>query len=331
MSNLSNNPTVSVIIPTYNRGWSLREAIDSVLAQDFTDFELIVVDDGSTDDTGEILDSYGQDVIVLRQDNQGVSAARNRGIAESRARLIAFLDSDDRWLPRKLTRQVAFFRSNPTAQICQTEETWVRNGVRVNPKKRHKKLSGMIFEPSLALCLVSPSAAMIRKSLFDAVGVFDEQMPACEDYDLWLRVSSRYPVFLIDEPLIIKRGGHADQLSKAAGLDKYRIQSLRKLIESGQLSASQRNAAIETLRKKCKIFAAGCRKRERADEAQYYEELAGRYQRTEVRGQKTDDRRRRTEDRGQMTEDRGQMTEDRVLNSEVGMRKSEKGQMTEDR
>jgi len=290
MSNLGKIPAVSVIIPTYNRGWILREAIDSVLAQDFTDYEMLVVDDGSTDDTGEILDSYGRDLIVLRQDNQGVSAARNRGIAESRSQLIAFLDSDDRWLPRKLTRQVAFFQSNPAAQICQTEETWVRNGVRVNPKKRHKKLSGMIFEPSLALCLVSPSAVMIRKNLFDAVGVFDEQMPACEDYDLWLRVSRRYPVFLIDEPLIIKRGGHADQLSITAGLDKYRIRSLKKLIESGQLSASQRNAAIETLRKKCKIFAAGCRKRERVDEARYYEELAGRYQKTEVRRQRTDDR-----------------------------------------
>jgi len=283
MSNLSSNPTVSVIIPTYNRGWILGDAIDSVLAQDFTDFELIVVDDGSTDNTGEILDSYGRDIIVLRQDNQGVSAARNRGIAESRAPLVAFLDSDDRWLPQKLTRQVAFFQSIPTAQICQTEETWVRNGVRVNPKKRHQKLSGMIFEPSLALCLVSPSAVMIRRSLFDAVGVFDEDLPACEDYDFWLRISCQYPVFLIDEPLIIKRGGHADQLSKAAGLDKYRIRSLKKLIDSGHLPTFQRNAAIDTLRKKCKIFATGCRKRERADEAKYYEELAGRFQVTEDR------------------------------------------------
>ena len=283
MTTRSKKPKVSVVIPTYNRGWVLREAIDSVLAQDYTDYELIVVDDGSTDNTRKILDSYGRDIIVLQQPNKGVSAARNRGIAESRAQLVALLDSDDIWLPQKLTRQVAFFKSNPEALICQTEETWVRNGVRVNPKKRHHKFSGMIFEPSLALCLVSPSAVMIRKTLFDTVGLFDESLPACEDYDLWLRVSCRYPVFLIDEPLIIKHGGHEDQLSKAAGLDKYRIQSLTKIVKSGQLSESQTRAAVQTLKEKCAIFANGCRKRGREDEAIYYEDLAGRSEGERVR------------------------------------------------
>lgn len=279
----SKNPKVSVIIPTYNRGWILREAIDSVLAQDYTDYELIVVDDGSTDNTREILGSYGRDIIVLRQPNQGVSAARNRGIAESCAQLVALLDSDDLWLPQKLTRQLAFFQSNPDAMICQTEETWVRNGVRVNPKKRHHKLSGLIFEPSLALCLVSPSAVMIRKTLFDTVGLFDESLPACEDYDLWLRISCRYPVFLIDEPLIIKHGGHQDQLSKAAGLDKYRIQSLKQLIDTGQLSKSQQDAAIKTLQQKCRVYAGGCRKRGRNGEASHYEELSEDYRLTQDR------------------------------------------------
>ena len=290
MTTRSKKPKVSVIIPTYNRGWILREAIDSVLAQDYTDYELIVVDDGSTDDTRKILDSYGRDIIVLQQPNKGVSAARNRGIAESRAQLVALLDSDDIWLPQKLTRQVAFFKSNPDALICQTEETWVRNGVRVNPKKRHHKFSGMIFEPSLALCLVSPSAVMIRKTLFDTVGLFDESLPACEDYDLWLRVSCRYPVFLIDEPLIIKHGGHQDQLSKAAGLDKYRIQALTIIVKSGQLSESQTRAAVQTLKEKCAIFANGCRKRGREDEAKYYEDLADVYQEADDRRQMTDDR-----------------------------------------
>jgi GT2 family glycosyltransferase len=153
--------------------------------------------------------------------------------------------------------------------------------VRLNPKKRHQKPAGMIFEPSLALCLVSPSAVMIRKPLFDTVGLFDERLPACEDYDLWLRISCRYPVFLIDDPLIIKRGGHQDQLSRAAGLDKYRIRSLKKLIDSQTLSEIQTGAAVRTLKQKCAIFANGCRKRGRKDEAKYYEELAGRYPMTE--------------------------------------------------
>jgi glycosyltransferase involved in cell wall biosynthesis len=264
---------VSVIIPTYNRGWILREAIDSVLDQEFKDFELIVVDDGSTDDTHDILDAYGQEITVLRQRNKGVSAARNRGIAVAAGQLIAFLDSDDLWLPPKLTRQVDFFSSNPAAVINQTEEIWIRNGVRVNPGKRHRKLSGMIFERSLDLCLVSPSAVMIRKQLFDIVGLFDESLPACEDYDLWLRISCRYPVHLIDTPLIVKRGGHGDQLSKTAGLDKYRIQALTNVIESRSLSKQQYCAAVQTLKEKSSIYAAGCRKRGRGDEARYYEEL----------------------------------------------------------
>jgi glycosyltransferase involved in cell wall biosynthesis len=270
-------PLVSVIIPTYNRGWVLREAIDSVLAQDFKDFELIVVDDGSTDNTPLILDSYHQELMVIRQPNKGVSAARNRGIAAASGRLIAFLDSDDFWLPRKLSEQVDFFNSNPDAVINQTEEIWIRNGVRVNPKTRHHKVSGMIFEPSLALCLVSPSAVMIKRSLFDDIGLFDENLPACEDYDLWLRISWRYPVHLIETPLIIKRGGHADQLSKAPGLDKFRIQALKKVIESGQLGEESYQAAIRTLQEKCAIFASGCRKRGKDAEAQYYETLAERY------------------------------------------------------
>jgi len=271
-------PLVSVIIPTYNRGWIVKEAIDSVLDQDFTDYELIVVDDGSDDNTPEILAGYGGVITILHQSNKGVSSARNCGVAAASGQLIAFLDSDDLWLPGKLSTQVKFFKDHPDAVINQTQERWIRNGVRVNPKQRHHKFSGMIFEHSLALCLVSPSAVMIKKSLFDEVGGFDEQFPACEDYDLWLRVSCRYPVHLIDTPLIIKRGGHADQLSKAAGLDKYRIQSLVKIIESGLLTPRQRQAALSTLKEKCAVYAGGCRKRGREEEARNYYRLAERYE-----------------------------------------------------
>jgi len=271
------HPLVTVIIPTYNRGWVVQEAIDSVLDQDFRDYELIVVDDGSDDNTREILGAYGKAITVLQQSNRGVSAARNRGIAEAAGRLIAFLDSDDLWLPRKLTTQVKFFAENADAVINQTQEIWIRNGVRVNPKKRHHKFSGMIFERSLALCLVSPSAVMIKKCLFDAVGVFDENLPACEDYDLWLRISCRYPVHLIDFPFIIKRGGHDDQLSKATGLDKYRIQSLMKIIDSDLLTPQQYKAAVITLKEKSEVYAGGCRQRGRQEEAEYFSALAEKY------------------------------------------------------
>ena len=266
-------PLVSVVIPTYNRGWILAEAIDSVLSQDFKDYELIVVDDGSTDNTKEILDLYSEDIIVIRQKNRGVSSARNRGIDSASGTYIAFLDSDDLWLQEKISSQVEFFSSNPDALICQTEETWIRNGVRVNPKNRHRKISGMIFEASLSLCLVSPSAVMVKRNLFEKVGVFDETLRACEDYDLWLRVSCRYPVYLIDTPLIIKRGGHPDQLSRIQGLDKYRIQAIKKLLDSHMLSHEQSRDALRTLKDKCRIYASGCRKRRREAEASYYDNL----------------------------------------------------------
>jgi glycosyltransferase involved in cell wall biosynthesis len=267
---------VSVVIPTHNRAWCLAEAVDSVLAQEFRDFELIVVDDGSADDTPLLLEGYGDAIRVLRRGNRGVSAARNDGIAAARGELIAFLDSDDLWLPGKLARQVAFFASHPEALICQTEELWVRNGRRVNPGKRHRKRGGMIFEPSLDLCLVSPSAVMARRGLFERVGLFDESLPACEDYDLWLRVSRRFPVHLIETALIVKRGGHADQLSRGWGLDRYRIASIRKLLQADTLTESQRQAALSVLQRKCAVYAGGCRKRGRAEEAEQYERLAGR-------------------------------------------------------
>jgi glycosyltransferase involved in cell wall biosynthesis len=270
-------PQVSVIIPTYNRAWIIEEAIDSVLAQDYTEFELIVVDDGSTDHTSDVLDSYRNVIKVFPQKNKGVSAARNRGIAEASGKFIAFLDSDDLWLPQKLTVQIGFFNQTPDALICQTEEVWIRNGLRVNPKKRHKKPSGRIFKPSLELCLVSPSAVMIHRDLFDRLGGFDETLPACEDYDLWLRISCRFPIHLIDTPLIIKRGGHDDQLSKGAGLDRFRIKAIKKIIKSGLLSEDQHRAAVKTLKEKCNIYAAGCRKRGRTDEAEYYTSLSNKY------------------------------------------------------
>ncbi len=276
MGNLrEKNPLVSVIIPSFNRGWIVAEAVESVIAQDYHPLEIIVVDDGSTDDTSEKLEPFRERIILLRQRNRGVSAARNTGIKKASGEFIAFLDSDDLFMPGKISCQINFFHDNPDAMICQTEEIWIRNGKRVNPKKKHKKLSGMIFEPSLNLCLVSPSAVMMKKTLFKIKGNFDENLPACEDYDLWLRISSSIPVYLIDTPLIIKRGGHSDQLSGHHSLDKFRIQSLEKLLKQNLLTEKQRRKVIEVLNKKCIIYAQGCLKRGKKEEAEYF--LSNRY------------------------------------------------------
>ena len=253
-------PQVSVIIPVYNRAWCVAEAVQSVLCQDFSDFELIVVDDGSFDETPRVLADFPQ-IRVIRTGNRGVSAARNLGVAHARGRLIAFLDSDDLWLPEKLRIQFDFMENSPGCRICQTEETWIRNGVRVNPKKRHKKPDGGIFFRSLELCLVSPSAVMMEKSLFDEIGGFDEGLTACEDYDLWLRIGRTLPVPLIPKALTIKRGGHVDQLSRQPGLDLFRVRSLNKLLAGGLLTDEQAEAAGRVRDEKSAIFVAGREKR----------------------------------------------------------------------
>jgi glycosyltransferase involved in cell wall biosynthesis len=259
-------PKISVIIPTYNRRELVREAIASVMAQSYSDFELIVVDDGSGDGTAEVVSEFSR-VRYVYQPNHGVSAARNHGVALSNGEWIAFLDSDDIWQPRKLEYQLAFFTTHSEAQICQTEEIWLRNGIRVNPHNKHRKTGGDIFARSLILCLVSPSAVMLSRALFERISGFDENLPACEDYDLWLRITATLPVYLIETPLVLRRGGHADQLSRRFwGMDRFRVQSLCKLLDANILSVEQRRLTEHMLRKKCTILAQGARKRGQNDE-----------------------------------------------------------------
>ena len=263
-------PLVSTVIPTFNRGWSICRAVKSVLCQDYPNIEIIVVDDGSDDDTEEKLAPYTDRIRVLKQKNKGVSAARNAGIKAAFGDLIAFLDSDDLWESDKISKQTAFFTEHPEAFICQTEEIWIRNGIRVNPSQKHKKPSGMIFEPSLHLCLVSPSAVMMKPRLFQEKGLFDEILPACEDYDLWLRVSVDTPVHLIDHPGTIKHGGHNDQLSKKHSLDRYRIYAIEKLLQSNVLSDRQKQEALKVMKQKCLIYGNGCIKRGKTEEGRHY-------------------------------------------------------------
>jgi len=264
------SPQVSVIITTYNRAAMVAEAVESVLAQEMTDFELIVVDDGSTDETAERLSLFGSRFTYYHQENTGVSAARNRGLEYSSAPLVAFLDSDDLWLPSKLRLQHTYMVEHPEVYICQTEEIWWRNGRQVNPKKRHRKPSGDIFRRSLDLCLVSPSAVMMRRELLEKVGYFDEDLPAAEDYDLWLRVSVEHSVPLLPDPLVIKRGGHPDQLSATSGIDCCRIKALEKLLQSNRLSSEQYKWTCQTLERKCEIYGQGCLKRGRVEEGERY-------------------------------------------------------------
>ncbi|MGH7815547.1 MAG: glycosyltransferase family 2 protein [Candidatus Binataceae bacterium] len=272
-------PAVCVIIPAYNRRATVREAIDSVLANRGVDFELIVVDDGSDDGTFEELSPLAASGAfgLERTAHRGPAAARNRGAALARAPLLAFLDSDDLWLPEKLARHTAWMRAHPDCAISQTGELWMRNGRRVNPARHLRKRSGDIFIDSLRTCLISPSAAMIRTDLFHALGGFDETMAAAEDYDLWLRVLLGHEAGLLDEPLVIRRAGHPDQLSATMpALDRFRILALTKLLALDCLNGERRSAAAETLAGKCRIYARGLSRRGREDDANWYESIAER-------------------------------------------------------
>lgn len=275
---------LSVILPTYNRAAYLERSIGSVLAQHCPCDELIVVDDGSTDATVFLVERIAADspvpIRLLRQANQGAAAARNTGIRAAKGELLAFLDSDDWWLPTKLGIQAAAMEAYPRLLVAHTREIWFRRGQRVNQKKKHDPPDGDIFLPSLAMCVVGMSTVMVRGELFARFGLFDETLPCCEDYDLWLRVGAHEPFLLVPEPLTGKDGGRDDQLSVQyrMGMDVYRIRSLCHLIDAGCLNPAQHRAAVAELVRKCGIYGRGCCKHGRPEEGRRYLRLAERFQ-----------------------------------------------------
>ena len=252
-------PRVSVVIPTFNRATLVERAIDSVLGQTHSAFEIIVVDDGSTDNTSATLrNKYSDKLVVFQQSNRGVSAARNVGIAHATGNWIALLDSDDEWLPSKLAQQLALIKNHTDCLLCHTDEIWIRNGVRVNAMNKHKKSGGDIYQQCLPLCAISPSSVIFQKQLLDDVGNFDETLPACEDYDLWLRICAQHKVHYLDQKLLVKYGGHEDQLSKKHwGMDRFRIKSLQKMLQLNVLSEDKRASTVATLTKKIHILLNG--------------------------------------------------------------------------
>ena len=268
-------PKITAILPTWNRAEWLEKSIQSVLDQTFGDFELVVVDDASMDSTAEIIERYsGKIRTIVFSENRGVSAARNAAIKNSDSEWIAFLDSDDFWHPDKLQKQIAQTKMRPACPLHFTDEIWIRNGVRVNPKKKHQKKEGWIFQPSLALCLMAPSTVILRRELYEVHGLFDESLPVCEDYDLWLRLTAQHPVALLDEKLMTRHGGHADQLSRSDwGIDRYRVQSIQKILKTESLRPEDRTAAIRMLIEKCGILAKGFRKRGNLKEVEKYEKI----------------------------------------------------------
>lgn len=263
---MTKNPLISVVIPVYNRSDMILRALDSVHAQTYRNYELIVVNDGSTDATERVLRELASDIILINTENRGVSAARNIGIENAKGEWIAFLDSDDLWMEDKLQKQIYYIEENPKIRIFQSDEVWIRNSKRHNPKKKHQKIGGDIFIPSLSLCLVSPSAVIIHKDIFSDYGLFDENMPVCEDYDLWLRIAYFEQIGLLDEKLVVKYGGHEDQLSASKwGMDRYRIYSMLKIynkqIHDNISTDGKLNALKLMILEKADILLKGAEKR----------------------------------------------------------------------
>ena len=276
-------PKVSVVIPTYDRFETLPRSLDSVINQTFSDWELIVVDDGSTDGTDEMILRDYPAVRLHRQENAGVSAARNAGVALAAGEWIAFLDSDDAWLPEKLERQLSHLAKEPELRLSHTEEIWIRNGKRVNQPKEYAKSGGAIYRRCLPLCCICPSSALIRRDLFDEIGGFDETFAVCEDYDLWLRITAREPVHYLDEALVRKYGGHEDQLSSTTwGVDRYRTRALEKILAEEILSPKDQLLTKETLIKKLRILIAGARKRGNQEVVAEYEPRLSEWEPVEV-------------------------------------------------
>ncbi|MFQ5559268.1 MAG: glycosyltransferase family 2 protein [Nitrospinota bacterium] len=273
------SPLVTAIIPTYNRVSFLGRAVDSVLGQSYPKIELIVVDDGSRDETKKFLtEKYGNSLKYIFQKNGGASSARNRGILESTGDLLAFLDSDDRWEKNKLEKQVPVME-DPAMKISHTQETWYRRGKVLSQKKKHQKRAGDLFLSSLELCSISMSTVLVKRDLFEIIGFFDETFAACEDYDMWLRVTAKFPVGLVDEPLTVKDGGRPDQLSnKIPRLDRFRIKAMAKLLEGGGLSEVQHKQTLAMFHKKSHIYIKGCIKHGREEEAGQHTLLVNKFE-----------------------------------------------------
>ena len=220
-------PVVSVIIPTYNREKYIRKSLYSVLAQTYQRFEIVVVDDGSTDSTHTIISAYKDNVHYLYQENQGISKARNTGIRNSHGDYIAFLDSDDFWLPEKTELQIALLQKHPEYGMAASRCASVRLDGSFREKNR-PGTSGWVLENLFQANFIRTSAAIIRKECFHEVGLFDEELKECEEYDLWLRMASQYPIGFINKSLAVyvdnAEGVSTDSLSGRL----YRLKVLEK-------------------------------------------------------------------------------------------------------
>lgn len=225
-------PRVSVVIPTYNSAAMVKEAIESALAQSYSDFEIVVIDDGSTDDTEGVVRQYGDRVRYFKQENQGVSAARNAGIKHSSGEYVAFLDSDDLWLPEKLAEQIPLFDDDPKLGLVYSDWAVVSGNAMLQTSylKDLPASSGYVFDELIQSGFILTSGVVLRRACVDDVGAFDKSLAIAQDYDLWLRISYRWKVQLVDKCLFTKRSCDGSLSSNLAKTAMERIALFQKML-----------------------------------------------------------------------------------------------------
>ena len=245
--------TVSVVIPTHNLAAYLGEAIDSALGQSYKDLEIIVVDDGSTDDTETVVNRYRDKIVYLKQERRGVAAARNRGIRASHGEYVAFLDADDLWLPEKLEEQIPYLDQDLRVGMVCSDWLVVSEAGAVGPSVLHRCKnagSGYMFREIVQASFILTSTVVVRRSSLDNAGLFDESFPTAEDLDLWLRISYRNNIALLRKPLVIKRNRNSNLSSDYRLASIFRVKLLQKALTSfTDLSAPDRRLVRNMLSK----------------------------------------------------------------------------------
>ncbi|CAI6150477.1 MAG: hypothetical protein SPLUMA2_SPLUMAMAG2_01760 [uncultured Sulfurimonas sp.] len=250
----------------------MQRAIESVLGQTHQADEIIVIDDGSIDNTSQILQKF-PNIKYIYQKNSGVSSARNLGIRNASFEWIAFLDSDDEWIDSKLQEQVLFHKNNSDVLMSYTDEIWLRDALNVKIPKKFRKIGKDVFSENLSFCNIAPSSALLHKSIFKSVDLFDESLEVCEDYDLWLRIMIENKIALVDKKLIRKYAGHEDQLSfKYWGMDRFRVFTLEKLLKNeNKINEEKVQMIKEELLKKYTLLLKGAIKHDREEDIKIYE------------------------------------------------------------
>jgi glycosyltransferase involved in cell wall biosynthesis len=233
------NPLVSVIIPTYNYGRFVAEAVESALAQTYRTIEVIVVDDGSTDGTQAVLSRFAGRIRYLFQENRGLSAARNRGIGAARGEFLGFLDADDLWDPTKIAKQVTLIERSPQvgAVYCEHIQLHVPSG-ETKLRRCLPELRGDIHRALLELKGIgTPSCVLIRRACFDKVGLFDEELRSVEDWEMWVRVSRHFEFDYVPEPLVTYRVHGQNLCSKIGTMQRYRVQAIQRAFRPDRVNS----------------------------------------------------------------------------------------------